>query len=197
LQGVALVLLIGFVWSLVKGVKAIKRKSFKHGMKLLGLSFATLLLMGVFTGIAANTPEAKQQAAQEAAKVAADQKVQQEKQAAKKVADEAKKKAEDAQKAQEEAFRNSPEGKYQDWVQNQFDPWNGSAIAVVESVKNQMNDPHSFEHVETTYTDKGNMKGIDVYMTYRGTNAFGGVVTNRIHGSYDYRKNRVTYEMMK
>jgi len=57
-----------------------------------------------------------------------------------------------------------------------FSQWDGSHPAVVEAVKSQMNDPSSFRHVETTAVGKGDT--IIVSMTYRGTNAFGGVVTN-------------------
>lgn len=58
-----------------------------------------------------------------------------------------------------------------------FSEWDGSHPAVVEAVKRQMHDPSSFKHVETTA--KGSGDTIIVSMTYRGTNAFGGVVTNQ------------------
>lgn len=46
-----------------------------------------------------------------------------------------------------------------------------------------MNDPDNFEHVKTLYKDDGNV--IIVYMTYRGRNAFGGVVINTVNCTSD------------
>ena len=56
--------------------------------------------------------------------------------------------------------------------------WDGSCIPVVEYVKAHMNDPESFEHVETRYTNKGDY--FLIMMSFRGKNAFGGVVLNNI-----------------
>ena len=39
-----------------------------------------------------------------------------------------------------------------------------------------MNDPESYEHVDSGYIDNG--ESIIVQTTYRGRNAFGGVVKN-------------------
>jgi hypothetical protein len=39
-----------------------------------------------------------------------------------------------------------------------------------------MNDPDSYDHVETKYVDKGTY--IRVISTFRGKNAFGGMVKN-------------------
>jgi len=82
---------------------------------------------------------------------------------------EAETKALEERKAAEEKAEN-------DLLAAHFSKWDGSHPAVVEAVKAQMNDPSSFKHVETTAQGKGDT--IIVYMTYRGTNAFGGVVTN-------------------
>ncbi|MCA9137274.1 MAG: hypothetical protein KDB00_10955 [Planctomycetales bacterium] len=57
----------------------------------------------------------------------------------------------------------------------QFSAWDGSHAGVVESVKSQMHDPRSFEHVETIYWDMNTR--IKVQMTFRGKNGFGGTVT--------------------
>ena len=46
-----------------------------------------------------------------------------------------------------------------------------------------MNDPKSFEHVETTYGDRGDY--LVVKTTFRGKNAFGGVVLNWITAKCD------------
>lgn len=56
--------------------------------------------------------------------------------------------------------------------------WNGSHRELVKLVKQNMNNPKSFEHVETRYGVTGDYAGI--VMVYRGTNAFGAIVTNSI-----------------
>lgn len=86
---------------------------------------------------------------------------------------------------------------YQQWINNQFSPWDGSHINLVKMVKEKMNNPKSFEHVETTYENKGYKKGITVLMTYRGTNAFGAVVTNQVIADIDYKKNWITWKEVK
>jgi len=61
-------------------------------------------------------------------------------------------------------------------IERQFSGWDGSHHAVVEETKNRMSNPDSFEHIETRY--KETETGISVVMRFRGSNAFGGVVTN-------------------
>ncbi|MDA3137373.1 hypothetical protein [Vibrio metschnikovii] len=63
-------------------------------------------------------------------------------------------------------------------IKQQFSSWNGSHRNLVSHIKRQMNDPSSFEHVETVYWDKGNH--LIVRTTFRGKNAFGGVVLNSV-----------------
>lgn len=57
-----------------------------------------------------------------------------------------------------------------------FSAWDGSHTALKKLIKGGMNDPKSFEHVETRYSDKGSH--LIVMTTFRGKNAFGGVVKN-------------------
>lgn len=63
-------------------------------------------------------------------------------------------------------------------LEKQFSKWNGSHRNLEEIIKKSMNDPSSFEHVETKYWEQGDH--IVVLTTFRGKNAFGGVVTNSI-----------------
>jgi hypothetical protein len=63
-------------------------------------------------------------------------------------------------------------------IERQFSSWDGSHRALVRAVKDTMNDPSSFEHVETRYRDDG--ETIFLRMTFRGKNAFGGMVMNTI-----------------
>lgn len=64
--------------------------------------------------------------------------------------------------------------------------WDGSVKPVVEYVKNSMNDPRSFEHVNTQWgIVSGTTDRYWVNMTFRGTNAFGAIVTNTIKVEVD------------
>jgi hypothetical protein len=40
-------------------------------------------------------------------------------------------------------------------IQEQFSAWDGSHIGLTKFIKKTMNDPDSYEHVETVYWDKG------------------------------------------
>lgn len=63
-------------------------------------------------------------------------------------------------------------------IDNQFSAWDGSHKKLTEMIKNSMNDPDSYVHVQTKY---GDMTGyLIVTTTFRGKNAFGGVVTNTV-----------------
>jgi hypothetical protein len=64
-------------------------------------------------------------------------------------------------------------------IEAQFSSWDGSHIAVTRSIKKSMNDPKSYDHVETTYADRGDY--IQVRTRFRGKNAFGGVVINTVN----------------
>lgn len=57
-----------------------------------------------------------------------------------------------------------------------FSAWDGSHRDLTRQIKAAMNDPDSFEHVDTRYRDNGDH--IVVTTTFRGTNAFGGKVLN-------------------
>src|SRR5690554_1854788 len=63
----------------------------------------------------------------------------------------------------------------QEALEHHFNPWNGSHTALAERIRSSMQDPRSFEHVSTFYNDHGDT--LFVEMTYRGTNAFGAIVT--------------------
>lgn len=66
-----------------------------------------------------------------------------------------------------------------DGIKKQFSGFDGSNRGLIKAVKQSMNDPKSFEHVETRHWVLKNDTVI-VKMTYRGKNAFGGVVTERV-----------------
>ena len=70
----------------------------------------------------------------------------------------------------------------QNKIKSQFSLWDGSHRGLEEIIKKQMNDPDSYKHVETSYSDLGDY--ILVKTTFRGKNKFGGVVTNWIEAKF-------------
>ncbi len=63
-------------------------------------------------------------------------------------------------------------------IESKFSGWDGSHINLTQAIKDSMNDPKSYEHVKTTYIDKGDY--LIVKTVFRGKNAFGGVVVNSV-----------------
>lgn len=61
-------------------------------------------------------------------------------------------------------------------IEEQFSGYDGSHRKFERLIKQAMNDPDSYDHVETKYIDKGSF--IRVFCTFRGKNAFGGLVKN-------------------
>jgi len=68
-----------------------------------------------------------------------------------------------------------------------FSAWDGSHRGLTKVIKESMNDPSSYEHVDTVYWDKGDY--LIVKTTFRGKNAFGGVVTNWVEAKVDLNGN--------
>lgn len=60
-----------------------------------------------------------------------------------------------------------------------FSEWDGSHNNLVQFVKQNMNDPQSFEHVSTGYSDIGG-DTLLIKMNYRGKNAFGAKMLTQI-----------------
>ena len=79
---------------------------------------------------------------------------------------------------------------YKAWVEGQFSPWNGSHTALVDLIKENLNDKKSFDHESTTYIDKGDY--LIVKMVYRAKNAFGGVILQNVTAKSDYKTNTIT-----
>jgi hypothetical protein len=63
-------------------------------------------------------------------------------------------------------------------IEKQFSAWDGSHINLTKVIKKAMNDPKSYDHVETVYWDMGDH--LVVRTTFRGKNVFGGVVKNTV-----------------
>jgi hypothetical protein len=81
----------------------------------------------------------------------------------------------------------TPKTERQIEVEKQFSSWDGSHPKLTEMIKNAMNDPDSYDHVETIYWDMGDY--LIVRTTYRVKNAFGGVVKNFVKAKVDMNGN--------
>lgn len=66
---------------------------------------------------------------------------------------------------------------------NFLSSWDGSNRELVNLVKSSMNDPKSFEHVETRFRDNGD--SLSLVMTFRGKNAFNATVANKVSADLD------------
>ncbi|GLB52773.1 hypothetical protein NBRC110019_18130 [Neptunitalea chrysea] len=89
---------------------------------------------------------------------------------------------------------NQQEAKRVSEIQKQFSVWDGSHIKLKRYIKNNMNDPSSFDHVESTYTDKGSY--IYVYMKFREKNAFGAKVLNTVRAKVDLQGNILSIKQL-
>lgn len=72
-------------------------------------------------------------------------------------------------------------------VESQFSSWDGSHRGLTEIIKKSMNDPDSYEHIETKFKD--NTDHIFVITKFRGANAFGGKVVNTVCAKVDFSGN--------
>ena len=72
-------------------------------------------------------------------------------------------------------------------AESQFSAWDGSHSGLERLIKNNMNDPDSYEHVETRFVDHSTY--IYVVTKFRGNNAFGGKVINTVEAKVDFSGN--------
>ncbi|MFN7160320.1 MAG: hypothetical protein ACK4NC_01775 [Candidatus Gracilibacteria bacterium] len=89
--------------------------------------------------------------------------------------EEAKKKEAEAIKQKEDEAKQKTER-----IEKQFSKWDGSHIELTKLIKAGMNNPKSYEHVMTTYAVNEAESTMRVTTAFRGTNAFGAIVTNTI-----------------
>ena len=82
-----------------------------------------------------------------------------------------------------------PKAVFNSWVSSQFSSWDGSCRPLVKLVKENMNDPDSFDHVETRYSVDGEV--VTIIMKYRGTNAFGGKILAYTTAKMDYKTQTI------
>lgn len=87
----------------------------------------------------------------------------------------------EAEEAAEKAAKEAEEKKY---GLHCLSRWDGSHVEFKALVKRHMNDPDSFEHVETKVSSVNASGRHVIIMQFRGRNAFGGMVKNTAKGSY-------------
>lgn len=78
------------------------------------------------------------------------------------------------------------------WVKKQFSGWSGSHINLTKHIKENLNDPSSYKHVETTYSVLGDQ--LQVWAKFRAKNAYGGKVLNSVKATVDKNGKILTAE---
>ena len=93
-------------------------------------------------------------------------------------------------KKQREEIKNLKDAenkKIEDFKKNCFSAWDGSHRQLEKYIKSNMNDPKSYDHVETTFSLQ---KDYAIVLTkFRGKNAFGGTVLNSVKAKVSYDCN--------
>ncbi len=88
--------------------------------------------------------------------------------------------AEMAARRAEEAAKKAEERLY---AQNCLSPWDGSHRAFESMVTATLNDPDSYEHVETlTWPRRADGRN-EIVITFRAKNGFGGTITAKATGT--------------
>ena len=80
-------------------------------------------------------------------------------------------------------------------ISRHFSAWDGSHYGLTKVIKRSMNDPGSYEHVETVYWDKGGH--LIVKTTFRGKNILGDVVKNQVTAEVDLDGNVIEIISLK
>jgi len=68
-------------------------------------------------------------------------------------------------------------------VDSSFLPFIGVHEELENAIKPSMNDPDSYQHVQSRYQD--NTTTIYVITTFRGKNSFGGIITSQAEATLD------------
>ena len=89
--------------------------------------------------------------------------------------------------SQDQGPTPTPGDSRKEQIEKQFSSWDGSHRGLTKLIKASMNDPKSYDHVDTVYVDEGD--SLKVKTTFRGKNAFGGVVINWIWARVDFEGN--------
>jgi hypothetical protein len=83
--------------------------------------------------------------------------------------------------------QSPPKSLHQQQIEKQFSSWDGSHRTLERHIKDIMNDPSSYEHIETRYIDNGDH--LLVFTRFRGKNGFGGMVQQAITAKIDMDGN--------
>lgn len=84
----------------------------------------------------------------------------------------------------------TPAEKRKQKIEAQFSPLNGEHKNLTKLIKQSMNDPKSYENIQTNYWDMDT--AIIVNQEYTGTNALGGRVRGFIKASIDTNGNVIS-----
>ncbi|WP_420023721.1 hypothetical protein ACN9JG_06070 [Cereibacter azotoformans] len=183
-------------------LKGRRRRGGKIALSSVGIAFAAIMAVGIFGGDRAAQEAgfesgSDQRAAQAAGitdpdewkvkrpeiEAAAAQKREAERLAAQRERDAAeeaaRKKAEDEAKAAE--AKKAEERRFGFHC---LSGWDGSHLEFARTVKAQLRDPDSFEHVETQVVEVDDAGRNRVIMTFRARNGFGGMNVERALGSF-------------
>jgi hypothetical protein len=87
--------------------------------------------------------------------------------------------------------KNDSISKRNNQIKAQFSAWDGAHIQLERAIKKGMNDPSSYEHVQTLYNEYKDRLLIST--TFRGNNAFGGKVVNTIKAYVDLNGNIIEF----
>lgn len=81
----------------------------------------------------------------------------------------------------------TPKTERQIEIENQFSVWDGSHKGLTDLIQEKMNNPDSYEHIETKFID--NVDYLLVTTEFRGENSFGGMVVNTVSAKVDLEGN--------
>jgi hypothetical protein len=85
----------------------------------------------------------------------------------------------------------NPQTAYDKWVDKSFSIWDGSCFALVDLLKEHLNDADSFEHVKTTYITSDDLDTLTITMSYRAKNGFGAKVLKSCTATASKLKNEI------
>lgn len=72
-------------------------------------------------------------------------------------------------------------------IRSEFSVWDGSHINLEKVIKKSLNDPESYKHIETSYSD--NKDYVLVKTVYSSKNGFGGVIKQSVWAKSDTNGN--------
>lgn len=75
-------------------------------------------------------------------------------------------------------------------IESQFSGWDGEHRRLSKHIEKNLKNPDSYEHVKTLYVDKGDHLLLET--TYRGTNSFGAIVTNKAYAKSSIDGSQLT-----